>query len=104
MTCNTTTMTAGSTYTIQLNAVAPLTVERVTSMTFAIYKVGSATALVTKSLGDGIEVNDDGWLVTIPGEQISSSGYFNRVLKFTSNSLPYIIRYNKIEIKPNLPS
>lgn len=96
---DTTQMRQGSTHTIQLNAVSPLTVERVTAMTLKFFKAGSKAAFITKSLGSGIEANDNGWLVTIPGSEITIYGKVERQLQYVSESKNYVVELGFSEIK-----
>jgi hypothetical protein len=88
---DTTQMRQGSTHQIQLNAVAPLTVERVTAMTLKLFKAGSKTAFMTKTLNNGIEPADNTWMITINGSELTTHGQIERQLEYISDSKNYVV-------------
>jgi hypothetical protein len=94
-------MKQGSTHKVQLNAVAPLTIQSVTAMTFEIFRVGSKQAIASKTIGNGIVSNNDHWLVTITADDLNVHGEVERQVKFVSEGLEYIFNLGFTEIEPS---
>jgi hypothetical protein len=92
-------MTQGSTHEIQLNPVAPLTVERVTAMTLKYFKIGSKVPFITKTLGDGIEPVDNHWIVSITGTEVTAYGKAERQLQYIDNGKPYTRFLGTVDIR-----
>jgi hypothetical protein len=86
-------MMQGSTHTIQLNAVAPLSPELISSLTFQVFKVGVSLPFISKTVGNGIVLVDEHWIITLSADDLNISGEVERRIKFTSDGKDYINKY-----------
>lgn len=91
-----------STHEIQLNAVDDLNINSVTAIRFEIFKVGSKTPFIVKSLGNGIAANANGWKVTIDASEINLSGDVYREVYFVSDGKEYRKPFGYTNIKESL--